>query len=422
MTLTEHQQERFNEIIKDVDDIISNNAWKPNRILSLEGYAGVGKTVITSELVKHFINIGLRIVVTTPTHKSLNVIREMLQVDVETRTIHSYLGLKQKPSNNPNIDYILQKDGSKFIKKVDVLIVDESSMVSNELFTHIEEALENGLFRVVLFVGDSAQLLPVDGEQNPVYANANRYILTEIVRQAANNPLIHIAHRFREVIGKNKIIDVKAIFNEIPLLDTMYVHHSIKDFMQTYLDDKNDKILATYTNKSVNVYNNFIRQFIYQDKNVPYLLVNENIVVEKMVTEGKKVHYNNGEVVKIRTLKESYIDDIAVYIINDVINVVKPEFKELYEDKKRKLKNDAIKDKKKWYLYYNFLETFTEIKHTHSCTIHKLQGSTYDNVYINVEEILRYMTEKNADTIYRLMYVGLTRARQDVHLYLGGKE
>jgi len=162
ITLTPHQQDVFDNTVKDILDITSGNSWG-NKIISIEGFAGTGKSTIIAEIIKFCKTESLKIKATTPTHKSLQVLSKMMTAtgirNVEFSTIHSHLNLKQKPSNNRNVDYILEFDGkAKLKKKVDLLIIDESSMVGLTLYKFIKKHLESGMTKCVLFVGDPAQL------------------------------------------------------------------------------------------------------------------------------------------------------------------------------------------------------------------------------------------------------------------------
>ncbi|MCI0501381.1 MAG: ATP-binding domain-containing protein, partial [Epsilonproteobacteria bacterium] len=62
---------------------------------------------------------------------------------------------------------------------------------------------------------------------------------------------------------------------------------------------------------------------------------------------------------------------------------------------------------KLWKLFFQIKELFVDVKYTYASTIHKLQGSTYETIYIDLTDIER-MHDK--DMMYRLLYVAITRA------------
>ena len=53
----------------------------------------------------------------------------------------------------------------------------------------------------------------------------------------------------------------------------------------------------------------------------------------------------------------------------------------------------------------------------HASTIHKLQGSTYDVSYIDIFSLAQnyYMSDEEK---YRLLYVAITRASQDIKIFM----
>lgn len=420
--LTPKQQEVHDNILKDLKDIINGDSWGSG-LIDLQGYAGTGKTTLLSFLIRELKALNLKVKITTPTHKSLKVATDMIKGQrIPSSTIHSHLNLKQKPSNNPQVDYILEQDEqAKLKEKVDVLIVDESSMVSDELYKFIEKNIEQGRTNCVLFCGDSAQLEPVDGKENPIYNNdtIKHYKLTEVVRQAKDNPIIYIATKFREAIENNKRLDIDWAIKEVPLLDTVELYSDLKKWFRAYFGNSDDKSMIAYTNKTVDAYNQFIRTFVHKNNDIPYLINNEIVVLQSSVTDesGKVSLYRNGEEVQVKNPVLIKEEGMEVWTYNG-IKTVDVNSMPRYNEIKNKLKNDAIKDKKLWFLYYKFLEEYTEIKHIHACTIHKSQGSSYKNVWFNLQETKMYLTPKNRNTIYRLIYVALTRTENTVHILM----
>jgi Cdc6-like AAA superfamily ATPase len=100
--LTPHQKAVFDEIILELDQVIKNydydNPDMEASFLSLNGSAGVGKTFVTSKLVQAFLEKDYKVVLTTPTHKSLSVAKYMINSagmsDVTASTLHSFLNIK----------------------------------------------------------------------------------------------------------------------------------------------------------------------------------------------------------------------------------------------------------------------------------------------------------------------------------------
>ena len=93
--------------------------------------------------------------------KSLAVVRKFIENEylyVTTSTIHSFLRIKEKITEKGRVfvpDYSASPP-----TYCDYIIIDECSMLSNDLLSYIINS--GGYYGNLLFVGDSAQLPPVD--------------------------------------------------------------------------------------------------------------------------------------------------------------------------------------------------------------------------------------------------------------------
>lgn len=174
---------------------LDNFADKGWRHACLEGYAGVGKTW----LIGHWLDAllkrcpGLRVLVAAPTNKALDVLRGKCgHLRVDFRTLDGYLGYRVK--RNEDGDMERHKSGKPL--SYDIVVVDEASMV--KLSYHRELLAQ----RVpVLYVGDPAQLQPVGEELSPAFDTEHKCTMTEVVRQAADNPIIQLATYLRQRFG-----------------------------------------------------------------------------------------------------------------------------------------------------------------------------------------------------------------------------
>ena len=64
------------------------------------------------------------------------------------------------------------------------------------------------------------------------------------------------------------------------------------------------------------------------------------------------------------------------------------------------------------YFYYSFIDVFADISYGYCITVHKSQGSTFDNVYVDSKNILSF---KNKDTL-NCLYTAITRASKSLKL------
>ena len=211
------QNKAFEEITSKLENIIETNMVWDNEI-SLSGAAGTGKTYLTTKLVKK-LKEKYHITITAPTHKALQVLRQNLLADeienVETKTLQSFLNIRLFTDFDKGIqkfEPIKSKD--KDNSKTDILIVDESSMISQDLYEYIIKAIEKQRVKAVLFVGDEFQLLPIDGNDNKVLNIRNKYKLEKIVRQAQDSYIINVATKARDIIKSKKYITLKEFFDD----------------------------------------------------------------------------------------------------------------------------------------------------------------------------------------------------------------
>ena len=108
---------------------------------------GVGKSFLTTVLVAELKNIANRMMLTCPTHKALAILTKMGEANkVEAKTIHSYL--RCKVTENYNTGTLeLKQNLDKPIEPIDVLFIDESSLVNSALFEMIQAQLFNNTIK-----------------------------------------------------------------------------------------------------------------------------------------------------------------------------------------------------------------------------------------------------------------------------------
>ena len=168
-----------------------------DQVFVLSGYAGTGKTFLINHVIKDclFLEPGVEAVFVTPTGKAATV---LAQSGTVAGTVHSLIYIR----NDEDFDVdengeIIERDELSFYKrdkideKIRLIVIDEASMVNE---TVLNDLLSFGV--KCLFCGDSAQLPPVNGEC-PLLITPH-YTMKEIVRQAADNPIIQVATMARQ--------------------------------------------------------------------------------------------------------------------------------------------------------------------------------------------------------------------------------
>lgn len=182
-------------------------------VFKLWGYAGTGKTTIAQELTKDVKTIFL-----TYTGKAASVLRKKGISDA--RTIHSALydvreadrtrlleieealpGLTGEDRRELEVEYAREQERCRnprfslnpdsIINDYDLIFIDEASMVNARIAHDLES-----FGKKILIAGDPFQLPPVKGAG--WYMNGEPDImLTEIMRQALDNPIIRWSMKVR---------------------------------------------------------------------------------------------------------------------------------------------------------------------------------------------------------------------------------
>lgn len=168
--------------------IKSVRAWLKDKngpqIFRLFGFAGTGKTTLARELVQDVRGTVLFMCFTGKASLVLS------KKGCPATTIHSAIYKPIQDEVTGKVDFFLNPDSPVAYAKL--VVVDEVSMVGEEL---ARDLLSFGVR--ILVLGDPAQLPPVKGEGFFINARPD-VMLTEIHRQAADNPIIRLSMDVRE--------------------------------------------------------------------------------------------------------------------------------------------------------------------------------------------------------------------------------
>ncbi|RLA79970.1 MAG: ATPase [Epsilonproteobacteria bacterium] len=130
---------------------------KSKQNIFLTGGAGVGKTTITKELIEAFESDAKKVAKLASTGMAATLIGG--------QTLHSFFDLGIASSIEElekNGKYEIKKKIKKLIHSIDLVVIDEVSMVSDSLFDMIKLRLQQSDFKgSFLVVGDFLQLPPV---------------------------------------------------------------------------------------------------------------------------------------------------------------------------------------------------------------------------------------------------------------------
>ena len=421
--LTEEQLEIFN--------VITNLPLKTFSQSLLTGYGGTGKTFLTTKIIEEIISKrgNVKIAITAPTNKAVKVLKNLsliseLHPRVDFNTLHSLLKLK----------LVITEDGREEFKadvmfddteEYDIVIVDEVSMLDNSLYLKLLDKAKRHKI-VLLFIGDRGQIPPVNGGESVLFKLdlENNFNLTKIIRQSNGNPIIGLAQKIRNnekyatenvINEQNNGVMYLKINTEMPLLEIYF--NSVN-----FEKDPNFVKVLGYTNKCVDYYNDRIREIIY-GKNCGKLCVGEKMVCNKPILEKNRVILNNNdefEVVSFELKRENTGYKFHYYnieILSDektyTIKVLAEQSKALHTEAVEKLKEAAkstyvMNRKAAWVKYYKLLDKYADVKYNYALTVHKSQGSTFDNAIVikcDINRVFNYV-ERN-----KLLYTAVTRAK-----------
>jgi len=430
MALTDHQYDVFEQITADIQKgLMGDDNYA---IISLSGYAGTGKTFLLSELIKHFYG-NYKQTVTAPTHKAVKVITDTLTENgcpkIDSRTIHSYLKLKLEDDCDTGLKKLTQNtfDYGKE-SPIDILYTDESSMVSDELLGYSVEKIQKGQLKVIVLVGDQYQLLPVDDSKVAEFIkNEIEHTLKLPVRQAEGSPILTTSWEIKDHIDDKLYPPISTLF------DKLNVTHSRKEFMTEYFADEGDVMIGTYTNKMVLRYNDYVRKLTKNDPD-ECLIVGDELCFYDTFYKGQELIHLNSEVVTVASCKKMYDSKHQVSYWNVIDEDGQPfpvlDFNDLPKFNKRlqhiadiaSVTKDRKERNQKWGQYFALKNRYANVRYNFGSTLHRLQGSTTDSIYLDLTDldIKNYNGEYvfDRDTVFRLIYVGITRARFKVVILL----
>lgn len=431
-------------IVSDIQD----------KILLIKGFAGTGKTTMINALTQTLKLLKIRIVLMAPTGRAAKVMAGY--TSMPAYTIHKKI-YRQQTSADGMGRFVLDKN----LHKNTWFVVDEASMISNEnsegsafgsghLLNDLLEYVYSGANCRLILVGDTAQLPPVGLAISPALEAFNftnegfevdEYILTEVVRQAADSGILSCATQIRKLveeqnatgffkIGLNDFSDVIRISGEelIEQISSCYNKYGL--FETT---------IVTRSNKRANLYNKGIRgSILYRENEIErgdLLMVVKNNYYW-MDEESKLEFIANGdiaEVVSIYGYEELYgfrFADVCLRFVDyedveldckiflDTLSIESASFsyeqnRQLFESVSEdylEIKNKRERWKKiKENPHFNALQ----VKYAYALTCHKAQGGQWKAVFVDHGYLVEDMLDRE---YYRWLYTAFTRPVEKLFL------
>ena len=145
-------------------------------VFLMKGYAGTGKTTLTSALVRTLDSLQRKVILLAPTGRAAKVFSGY--AEHPAYTIHKKI-YRQKVFSNETDNFVANQN----LHRNTLFIVDEASMIANEglsgghfgsgrLLDDLVQYVYNGLGCRLMLIGDTAQLPPIGEEESPALSVA----------------------------------------------------------------------------------------------------------------------------------------------------------------------------------------------------------------------------------------------------------
>jgi ATP-dependent exoDNAse (exonuclease V) alpha subunit len=330
----------------------------------ITGSAGTGKSFLLKNITK-YLNINSKKYAITATTGCSAVL-----INGQTINSYLYLGLNIQTAEN------IYKKYNQYLNKVkdlDVIIIDEISMMSDDLLEKINELLclirsselPFGGIQIIL-LGDFCQLAPVSGNYcflSKIWdtLNLNIVILTELMRQKEDEMFQSLLEEIRSGNCSSETYKI------LKSLKHTKFDNNIKPTKLFSLNENVDKIneynfkkLCIRNNNNITIYNakSSHKNIDVSSYNIALTLNTQIIITRNLSFENKLINGTRGVITE---LNSNYV--LIKDINNDIHKI------EYYTDR-----ND---NNKTWI-------SFLPIKLAYALSIHKSQGTTIDALEIDL--------------------------------------
>lgn len=415
----------------------------------LVGFAGTGKSTIVFQLVKVLVSQGKRVVLTAPTNKAVGVLQRMALENgvtgVDFFTIHQLLGLGMVSRGN---EKVLAPTGTSYIGLFDVglfdvVFIDECSMIGEQLWHWIEEASKRTStwhsLKMIL-MGDPAQLNPVNEGRSPAFNITNKAVLTQVVRQGSDSPLLEFITNCRYAVTKSKV-PFEPFAKYLPdksngsllVKRRSLLKYAFKKISGEFTQNPDCFRILSWTNAQVDYYNQQIRNHLY-GKTASRFIPSERLITRDPVLapDGKTIILSTSTEFTVQEFSEDRYSNYKAWRLKVATDDgVSRQIYALHEDEQnrfdveaRRLMAIAKRNPFLWRDYYHHLEQFANVRNCFAITVHNSQGSTFLECGVDGQDLSKRLNPERGDTAKdllakvrehnRLWYVGASRARRRI--------
>ncbi len=427
-------------------------------IFCLIGPAGTGKSFTIQHFVKRLPK-HIKVCFTAPTNKAVRVLKTLSEhqgLGVKCVTIHSLLGLKIETRGGREI---LTSSGKSSMENFNLVVIDEISMINEELLRYLHSAIDLDGVQLIM-MGDEAQLPPIGEQKSLTFAFKNSHYLTKVMRQRSENPILGLCSDIRQAIenGAMTLPPLQSLTNEAGNIGIhiMPGQHFTRWMPSAFSNEKFDHDFDKYRvvawrNKTVDFYNRKIQKLRYANLTHPFAVGEPIVFSNPLHTISTDIHFrlqsklekgwdtllvgteSEGKIQHIQQL-ESYLFSptpkhlsngfhfspitLTRYAVTCHLIDQKEPIRFIVTDNKHALerlldfiaKNVPAKHFD-WLDYWKIKRIFTDIRPAYAMTVHKSQGSTFENVFVDALDIL---SNPNREEALRCLYVAISRASHNV--------
>ena len=403
----------------------------------ITGYAGTGKS---TALLKQLTTIAGKdkddAIVLCPTHKAAHRLLPKIPFGIEIKTIHSLLGwipaINENAEKIEHIDIVAKTD--RKIEEYNTFIIDEGGMMSEEMFMELVAKIEDARnfdtdgIKIYVYL-DPYQLLPVKGRQIQLDEEFTTKLTTQ--HRAESPDVVALFTKFVEFLEGTNTKDLKIDFSEnvkkVSTTEAVQLFDITKDRLLAYTNE-----VVGWYNKEISIYNgiqSFVGQHVQLGSNPDLVYVEDMIDKSDVVLSDVITWYlDNNMLLQNSKISAKYMElefstllkldgvEFAKVAINGTTKIV-PVVLGIYNaySLTKQIKAAAIKDKKNYKFIYALNKAYT-MDYKFASTVHKAQGSEFDAVFVDVNDIKKSILPNYYDTYARLMYVALSRAKKRVYI------
>lgn len=405
------------------------------RICVLAGFAGAGKTYLIQFIPQEMKGMPMMV---APTGKAASRIKDL--TGLTASTIHSWI-YSAREDQWGEVSYSLKEPNQIKAGEVPLLVCDEASMVGEDLWEDIYSTC-CALHMNILLIGDPFQLPPVQEKgsddtprqgpefnlMSPDFQSNERLVLTEILRQAQESPIIRASMMVRDggvakaVMALPRIkpaeLAQRAAENYrkggVTLAHKNATRLSLNQRIRSQLDLPQGEIVA---GEPLLVIQNNIRAQIY----------NGDTPIFQTWVEGPGAPHDLKDPIRKESARGSF--GKARVQGQEVMLCPERTFGQLEQIRnavfvKRvaavygtgALDPEDLRGMSAEEINENLGPPFLDTNLGYVLTVHKAQGSEWKNVVICLESSVPMKKEEGL----RWMYTAITRARDSVSVCLGG--